>query len=729
MRACLPTSAAIAVLIAMVGSFAQEPADWQIEALAPDGKVEIDLVTGLVTATKRVLVRYGDSVLTADKASVNRDTGDAIAEGAVCIVHDQQLWLGQKIHYNFKTRQMHAERFRTGKWPVFVQAEGLYGDVSNQLYHATNALITTEDVAEPVQKIRARSIKIVPGKYLEARDAILYIGDVPIFYLPYYSRRLDARANHFTVTPGYRSRFGPFILGRFDFFVGEQFDGALQLDYRLKRGLGAGTQAEYRLDRWGTAALKYHYLHDEEPEHALSGEQYPTDRHVFGFAYQSSPLTDVEIKAQANYQSDAGVLKEFFERDYRRNPQPKTYLDLTKFWQNFSLDIYAQPRLNEFIETVERLPQIKLTGYRQQIGPLPVFYESESSFAYLHRRFAETNGFVPGDFAAARADTFHQLVLPQTLFGWLNITPRAGGRLTYYSEATGNGAATDEMYRGVFNTGVELTFKAWRTWPNSRSDLLQLNGLRHILEPTLNYAYVPEPNHRPNRIPQFDYETASLRPLPIEFTDYNSIDSIDSQNVLRVGLRNRLQTKRNGAIDDIVSWELFTDWRLDTHDGQKTFSDIYSALVVRPRTWLTFESENRFDIDANRFNLVRETLTIQPGSTWSWGITYFYLRDDLRPVPTAWGIGNDIVNSAFFYRLNEDWAVRAAHYIDLRRGKLQEHSYAVYRDLRNWTGAVVFRFREDIYGRTDFGIAITLSLKARPRFGLGTDTISPFSWL
>lgn len=35
------------------------------------------------------------------------------------------------------------------------------------------------------------------------------------------------------------------------------------------------------------------------------------------------------------------------------------------------------------------------------------------------------------DYSAFRADTFHQLLLPKTFFGWLNVTPRAGGRLTY----------------------------------------------------------------------------------------------------------------------------------------------------------------------------------------------------------------------------------------------------------------------------------------------------------
>src|SRR5206468_11039401 len=82
----------------------------------------------------------------------------------------------------------------------------------------------------------------------------------------------------------------------------------------------------------------------------------------------------------------------FFEREDRQDTQPSTYFDVRKFWQNFSLETYVQPRINDFLETVERLPDIRLTGFRQQLGETPVYYESESSAGYYHRRFAETNG-------------------------------------------------------------------------------------------------------------------------------------------------------------------------------------------------------------------------------------------------------------------------------------------------------------------------------------------------
>ena len=44
---------------------------------------------------------------------------------------------------------------------------------------------------------------------------------------------------------------------------------------------------------------------------------------------------------------------------------------------------------------VERLPDLKLTGLRQQLGPTPLYYESESSLGYFEREFAslDTNQF------------------------------------------------------------------------------------------------------------------------------------------------------------------------------------------------------------------------------------------------------------------------------------------------------------------------------------------------
>ena len=237
----------------------------------------------------------------------------------------------------------------------------------------------------------------------------------------------------------------------------------------------------------------------------------PITASEFDFSYQANPAPNLAVKSVVRYQGDTNIVREFFESEYRVDPQPNTYLEVNKYWNNFSLDTYAQPRLNNFLETVERLPDARLTGYRQELGGSPFYYESESSLGYYRHLFAETNSIPTGvDYQAARADTYHKVLLPETFFGWLNVTPRVGGRFTAYSEASGPGAIWQDQSRGVFDTGVEVSAKASRVWPGVRDDLLDLDGLRHIVEPSVNYVFMPRPNVLPKQLPQFDSELPSL---------------------------------------------------------------------------------------------------------------------------------------------------------------------------------------------------------------------------
>ena len=42
--------------------------------------------------------------------------------------------------------------------------------------------------------------------------------------------------------------------------------------------------------------------------------------------------------------------------------------------------------------------------------------------------------------------------------------------------------------------GIELSYQCYRTWHDLRNDSLGVDGLRHIVQPYLNYTYMPEPN-------------------------------------------------------------------------------------------------------------------------------------------------------------------------------------------------------------------------------------------
>jgi hypothetical protein len=85
--------------------------------------------------------------------------------------------------------------------------------------------------------------------------------------------------------------------------------------------------------------------------------------------------------------------------------------------------------------------------------------------------------------------------------------------------------------------------------------------------------------------------------------------------------------------------------------------------------------------------------------------------------------------SAFFFRLNENWSARAVHQYSVQSGRLQEQYYSLYRDFRSWTAAITGGIRDNPGGPTDYSVAFTFSFKAMPKFGVGGDTVRPYSML
>ncbi len=730
---------------------AQDQPSWEVQALnqilpgTVEGKVDYDSATGTATGTNGVYVNYnhGSAVLTADTASVNMKSGDVEADGNVRIESGDQLWVGDHIQYNFKTRQMRSEQFRTGKAPVFAGGVSLTGDGSNRVYTAGNAFVTTDDAADPAYKVRATKIKVIPGKSVRMWNAVVFVEGVPVFYFPYYQRNLGPHANNFTTSPGYRSRYGGYLLNTYTWFLGDVADGKIHLDYRSRRGVGAGPDVNLHLGQWGDAAIKYYYQNDARPYSGTNGLPFygriPENRQRFYLGWQATPATNLNLKALVNYQSDPLFVHDFYEGDYGANPQPNTFVEANKYWDNWSLDALATPRVNSFFSQIERLPDVQLTGFRQQVLDTPVFYDSQSSVGW-YRSFVSnanntngsyygTNGFYAD--SGARADTYHQLTLPWTFFHWLNVAPRVGGRFTYYSSRSSSYTNSNaEAYRGVLNTGVKVSFKVSRLWANATNSFFQVDGLRHVMEPSADYVFVPRPSTPFEQLPQFDSDMPALQLAPVDFPDYNSIDSVDAQNVIRFGLRNALQTKRGGQIEDLLSWNVLLDWRLDpgyiagTTNKQSDLNDLYSVVKFRPRSWLTAESELRYDLDRGDLKMALHQLTFSPNDRWSWGIGHWYLNNDLAN--NFAGGQNNYIRSTLFYRVNDNWGLRATHNFDAQSGRLQEQYYTLYRDLRSFTGALTFGVVNNVNSATDFTISFALSLKASPAMGVGEDTVNPY---
>ena len=725
-----------------------DDAVWEIESLEP-GDFDYNLNEGRVVLNDRFRITFkepGESAFViADKGQLNQKTGEVFAEGNVSLQSEDRVFTSDRLFYNFRTRSMQTDNFRAGQAPFFVEGTNIKGDATKNEYSAEDVWLTTDDRSDPLLKIRTRSLSISPGKFIEARGATLYAGNVPVFYFPYYRRRLDQPPNHWSITPGYRSRYGMFFEGTYNWHLSDLLTGAARLDYRTLRGLAGGLDVNYDLGQAGQGDASVYILDDRDPQSGAGSRSGSTefttrtDRHRLSLYHSVNVQTNLTAKLLLQDQSDPFMNRDFFESDFRRNPQPASHVEIAKHWDNYSVSLLAQPQVDDFYQTVERLPELRVTGLRQRLGSTPLFYESETSLG--HFRFSPADSQLHLDeYEAFRADTHQQLLLPRTYFDWLNVTPHAGARLTHYGSRSGGDPAlgqAGDVDRFVFNTGVELSFKASSTWADAQSSLLDVDGLRHIVQPMMNYVFVPKPSERPWELPQFDRDLHSLRLRPIDFPDYNSIDTIDSRNVLRLGIRNRLQTKRLGEVDDVLNWELFTDWQLETEAHEERFNDVYSDLELKPRSWLLLGSELRYDPNERLLNEANHTISLLPNDHWSLTLGHRYLRDwspdELKErypydpffenvLDEDWRWGNNLLYSRVYYRLNEEWGFRMIHQFEASDGTMEEQSYSLYRDFSSVTSALRFRLRDHRSGKNDFSVSLLFSLKALPSIGLGDDS-------
>ena len=721
---------------------------WEIESLEP-GDFDYNIKQGKVVLNDRFRITFkeqGESVFViADKGQLDQSTGEIFAKGNVTLQSEDRVFTSDRLYYNFQTRSMQTDNFRAGQAPFFVEGINIKGDANKNEYSAQEVLLTSDDRSDPLLKLRTRSLNISPGKYLEAKGATFYAGNVPIFYFPYYKRRLDQPPNHWSITPGYRSRYGMFFEGAYNWNLSDQLKGKANLDYRSLRGLAGGLDVDYDLGLLGDGDVSVYIMNDRDPQSGAGSRSGSieftdrTDRHRLSLFHSVNIETNFTAKLLLQDQSDRFMNRDFFESEFRQDPQPESHIEIAKHWENFSVSLLAQPQVDDFYQTVERLPELRVTGLRQRLGETPLFYESETSVGYFEFSPASDDSELTS-YQALRGDTHQQLLLPSNYFNWLNVIPHAGFRFTHYGSRSSDESDFGQMNdidRSVFNTGIEFSFKASSTFPDAKLSLLDVDGLRHVVQPMANYIFVPDPNKRPWELPQFDRELHSLRLRPIDFPDYNSIDTIDSRNVIRIGVRNRLQTKRFGLVDDVLNWELFTDWRLDTGMYEERFNDVYSDLEVKPRSWLLLGSELRYDPNKRLLNESNNTISLLPNNKWSLTLGHRYLRDMTQDelkgfypydpffensLGENWRWGNNLLYSRLYYRFNEDWGFRMIHQFEASDGTMEEQSYSVYRDFSSITSALRFRLRDHRGGKNDFSVSLLFSLKAIPRINLGDDS-------
>ena len=96
--------------------------------------------------------------------------------------------------------------------------------------------------------------------------------------------------------------------------------------------------------------------------------------------------------------------------------------------------------------------------------------------------------------------------------------------------------------------------------------------------------------------------------------EYNAIDNINAQNAVRLGIRQRLQTKRNGSVVDVVDWNSIPTGA-SIRTPTKMITRMFSRTLHSTRDWLSLNSRVRYDLDNNLWRTLDHSFTITPNAT------------------------------------------------------------------------------------------------------------------
>jgi len=721
-----------ALLCACSSAFGQAGTEKQPMEITASGDTNYE--NGIATAHGNVAIHTGDADIYADSVRYDPKTHDVLAEGNVRIYRTTGTFVGDRAIYNTETKAIQAVEMKTDKQPYFV-AGAKVTTISDSAFMVSKGVFTTHDSDHPDFRLVARTMRIYEGDRVIFSNVTFYVRNVAIFWWPYMYQSLDDSFSYM-ISPAYLSSWGPSILGRVTMPLTEDIKALFRLDYRYRRGVAFGFEPDIRFgaDKQSWARVRTYFLKDENPDinrTSLARPDISEGRYRVSLQSRTKFAEDIYGIANITKLSDEFVLQDFFQGEFRLDPQPDNIVAVTKTNPNYTLTALGRFQANEFFETTERLPEVALDVKRLPIFGGPIFYEGETSIAELHRNFPD--GSLSHDYSTLRIDSFHQFTFPTTFFGWLSVVPRVGFRATYYDKTRDvaktdiepstnpfipdflNIKTEDPVYfagnklRTVFNGGVESSFKITKTWDGAQSNALGLDGLKHVIQPFTNFSVVSTSASDPASILQFDRYQPSTQLRPIDFPQFTTIDSIDNWTIWRIGVRNRLLTRRDDATVSWMDIETYMDVNFDNPFDKTQYSNLFNRLNFTPVPWMAFGVSSQVPVFEKGFTEVNTNISVQPIPNLQVSFGHRYLNSaPFFDNSSLYVIGG-------YYRIDDNWGVGFSEQYEGTTGVFEQQRYSIYRDLTSWVASVGAIIRDN-GGVKEYGVLLTFTLKALPKF-------------
>lgn len=733
----------------------------------------------LVSGPIELKTNRGEEVF-ADRAELDLEASTYTLIGNVSVFNGPMIQRGDRVVYDLKAKTLNTAELSVSYDPIILEAgdfemsEDANGD---RIFTGTNAGITTHDVESPSYWLRADRTTFYPGDRIVFNDLKLYVGETPVFWLPYLSQPLNAELGY-RILPGGRTNWGLFVLQSYGIMLGGGDDSILgsgepwllsrwHFDMRSRRGLGAGIDLfDTRIkDNENLGWLKFYYADDLDPDVGRSGiPRGPVDRSRYRAEFQYRiPLSfrdswgdsaEYALNYDLHLLSDNHFLEDFDPQFYRTNSQPDNTIYLTRRTENSLFTGLLRLRVNDFYRTDSRSPELTFDQIRRPLFGSSILHEGSTSFGVYEENMADPTrdtllapllslpdgnpalarlysqvgryeqlliqqlrALPPGDprYDAlyrqltnpefVRFHTYQELSKQITLGDWLHLTPHLGAGYSHYF---GVGGPADDQGRTVFSTGMEASVKFQKDYPDFKIKSLGVNGLRHTMQPYANWSYVST-SDLGSDFPSIDRMTFSTRPVPINVGRFVAIDDMENWNLVRLGVRNRLLTRRDGGTHEWLFMDTYLDSYLNDPELNRDFSNLYNDVTWSPLPWLAMHFQTQIPIisSGSGYNEFTTGIRFMPTENFEFTIEQSTLNNH------PFLLDSNRVHIKAYNRFNENWGVGLLHQWEFDDSTLELEQYTVHRNYQNWIVSAGLTHRNN-RERDEYGFMVNFTLKDFP---------------
>ncbi len=565
--------------------------------------------------------------------------------------------------------------------------------------HFTGEVMLDVETGEPILESQ---------KDLVARQAKVKVGNLPVFYLPYFAAPMDSPSqiiNKFSIRHDSIFGFQPIIgvdayrlFGMERPWKGTNWD--LNAFYYTERGPGLGTEFSY--DRTGegmeiplgmfsgkgAGEFEFWGIYDTGEDNLGEGRRHLEPEREFRYQivgrHRNTFGNDWELRFQLGVISDRNFQEEYFQNSWYTEPDRATQLEIRKSEENRTLSLWADVRTNDFHTQTQRLPQLDFYWLGQPVLNDTLTWSSYSEVGYVHL-FPDTVPKDPADRElwhlldweyerkGIRASTRHEIAYPFQA-GAVKLVPFALGEVAYWGEDI-QGEETSRVYG---QAGLRASLPMWQFY-DFKSRLMNVNGVMHKVEFDME-AIVAGANKSVDELPLYDLpdDRALLDfshhmsstifgglPIPAKYQlrSYairsnmggwvtSSTELADDLAIVRFGMHHRWQTKRGrSGREKIVDWITFdTNFNIYPDPDRDNFGSAIGLLDYDLRWYpgdrMMIYSSGLFDFFDDGINMVDIGAVLERPGKGSIFTSLHYLTGS---------VDNVVLRLGYNYRMSEKW--------------------------------------------------------------------------